>query len=217
MEPELTRFMFNGEYYTGEIKMVTPEPEPTPESTPEPEPEPVKVEEPESTSESTPEPTPEPTPESTLESTPEPTAESTLESTPEPTAESTPEPEPTPEPVKVEEPESTPEPEPVKVEEPESTPEPEPIKVEEPTPEVKRNKNELGIDRTTTIRLSKFDIIRARVFPHKSATIDITIYANDKEVERVVLLSGEDYLKWSSDDDYLYDYVRENIEKIYDN
>ena len=159
MEEERTRFMFNGEYYTGEIKMVTPEPEPEPvkeEPTPEPEPEPVKEE-------------------------------------------------------------ATPEPEPVV----EPTPEPEPEPVVEPTPEpvveIKRNKNELGVNKTTITHLSKFDIRRARVYPHKSATIDIVIYTNDKEVERTVSLAGEDYLKWSSDDDYLYDYVRANIDKIYDN
>ena len=163
MEEERTRFMFNGEYYTGEIKMVTPEPEPVKE---EPEPEPVVIE-------------------------------------------ANPEPEPVKE-------EPTPEPEPVV----EPTPEPEPVK-EEPTPEpvveIKRNKNELGVNKTTITHLSKFDIRRARVYPHKSATIDIVIYTNDKEVERTVSLAGEDYLKWSSDDDYLYDYVRANIDKIYDN
>ena len=130
MEEERTRFIYNGKYYTGEIKMVTPE---------------SRVEEP-------------------------------------------------------------------KVEEP---------KVEKTkvvvVPEIIRNKNELGVDKTTIIRLSTFDIVRVRVSPHKCATIDIVIHANNKEIEKTVLLAGEDYLKWSSDDDYLYDYVRSNIDKIYDN
>ena len=83
-------------------------------------------------------------------------------------------------------------------------------------PEIKQN-NHLGIDKVVKIHLSSFEILRVRVSPYKSATIDIVIYTNNKEIERSVVLAGEDYLKWSSDDQYLYTYCRENIEKVYDN
>lgn len=91
--------------------------------------------------------------------------------------------------------------------------------VEEPKVDVvfpvQREKNELRVDKTTRIHLLTFEILRVNVLPHQSATIDIVIKTDKHEFERTVSLSGQDYSKWSSDDDYLYDYVRENIGKIY--
>ena len=193
MESEKTRFTYNGEYYIGEIKMVTPElytpPEPEektmtieevkekPEIV-EPEPEVVIVEEPKRVM---PPPMPESMGEEPKNIYPPPIQEPTV--------------------VIVEEP-PKPESTVVKVEELKIVPD-------------KREKNELGVDKTTKIHLLTFEIIRVRVSPYQSATIDIVIKTDKHELERTILLTGSDYTKWSSNDDYLYDYVRENIDKIY--
>ena len=164
MEPEMTRFIYNGEYYTGEIKKATPELYTPPEPEPEPEPE-EKIN------------------------------------------------------VMIEEIKE--EPVIVVIEEPEPEPEqPAVVITEEPKVDVvvvpvHREKNELRVDKTTKIHLLTFEIVRVRVSPHQSATIDIVIKTDKHELERTASLSGQDYSKWSSDDDYLYDYVRENIDKIY--
>ena len=208
MESEKTRFTYNGEYYIGEIKMVTPElytpPEPEektmtieevkekPEIV-EPEPEVVMVEEPKIV---------EPEPEVVI-------VEEPKRVMPPPMPESMGE-----EPKNIYPPPIQ-EPTVVIVEEP-PKPESTVVKVEELkiVPD-KREKNELGVDKTTKIHLLTFEIIRVRVSPYQSATIDIVIKTDKHELERTILLTGSDYTKWSSNDDYLYDYVRENIDKIY--
>ena len=214
MESEKTRFTYNGEYYIGEIKMVTPE-----LYTP-PEPEEMIVEEQKV----------EPTIEEVKEEPQivEPEVEPTIvEVKEEPKIVIVEEPKrvmppPMPESMVMmgEEPKNIypppiQEPTVVIVEEP-PKPESTVVIVEElKTVPDKREKNELGVDKTTKIHLLTFEIIRVRVSPHQSATIDIVIKTDKHELERTVLLTGSDYKKWSSDDDYLYDYVRENIDKIY--
>ena len=168
MESERTRFIYNGEYYTGDIRIATPPKEP------EPEPEQVVIIE-EAKNEIQPQ-----------ELEPVVITEEPKQMFPHPPPESM---------VAI-------------ADKAELVPElvPEPRKI-----------NELGIDKTTKIHLSTFEILRIRVLPHKSATIDIVIKADKHDIERTVLLSGSAYTNWSSDDNYVYDYVHENIDKIYDN
>ena len=76
-------------------------------------------------------------------------------------------------------------------------------------------KNVLNIYKTRVTHLVSFDIIVIRVVPHTMATIDIQILTDTGHIFRTVNIVGENYLKWSSDDEYLYEYVKENIDYIF--
>lgn len=76
-------------------------------------------------------------------------------------------------------------------------------------------KNNINIDITTTITLYNFEIKHILIIPSTSATITITIHTSHLPVDRIVFLQGESYFAWSTCDDYLYDYIRENIKSIY--
>ena len=50
-----------------------------------------------------------------------------------------------------------------------------------------------------------------------SGHIYIMIFYNDTEtIEKNFILIDDEYLKWSSDD-YLYEYINNNIQKIFNN
>jgi hypothetical protein len=80
--------------------------------------------------------------------------------------------------------------------------------------EVQRN-NVLNIYKTVVTHLVSFDIIVIRVVPFVVASIDIQILTDTGYIYRTVNLTGDDYIKWSSDDNYLFMYVQENIEKVF--
>ena len=85
-----------------------------------------------------------------------------------------------------------------------------------PVEEVNESKiNDINIDITTTITLYDFEIRNILIIPSTSATISITIRTSHLPADRVVFLQGQAYLNWSTDDHYLYDYIRENIKSIY--
>jgi hypothetical protein len=96
-------------------------------------------------------------------------------------------------------------------------PYPLPIKVPEipEVPAVPRKKNELNITKVTTITLLTFDIRIIRVSPGCCCSVDIVINTTAGPQDRTVNLTGEDYTKWGCSDDYIYYYVRDNIDKIY--
>jgi hypothetical protein len=75
--------------------------------------------------------------------------------------------------------------------------------------------NKLDIYNTVVTHLISFDIIVIRVVPFVVASIDIQILTDTGHAYRTVNLTGDDYIKWSSDDGYLYTYTRKNIEKIF--
>lgn len=81
------------------------------------------------------------------------------------------------------------------------------------TPEIA--KNSINIDITNSVTLYDFTIKNVLVIPSTSATINIVIRTSHTEQERIVYLVGTAYLSWSADDNYLYDYIRENIQYIY--
>jgi hypothetical protein len=63
--------------------------------------------------------------------------------------------------------------------------------------------------------LESYSINIIRVIPLTCATIDISITAsNNKIYQRSIQLNGQEYLDWTSDD-YLYKYVEDNIDKIF--
>ena len=85
--------------------------------------------------------------------------------------------------------------------------------VEETHEELKRNI--LDIYKTVVTHLVSFDIIVIRVVPFVVASIDIQILTDTGHIYRTVNLTGADYIKWSSDDNYLFTYVRENIDTVF--
>jgi hypothetical protein len=73
----------------------------------------------------------------------------------------------------------------------------------------------LSLVKTETFSLDSFVINKVSVVPNISAVIEITIYAsNNKSYDRTLLIIGEDYNTWVTDD-YLYTYIQKNIEYIF--
>ena len=65
--------------------------------------------------------------------------------------------------------------------------------------------------------LQTYEILYINLKLYESATIYIMIfYNNDETVERSFILIGDEYLKWENDD-YLYSYINDNIERIFNN
>jgi hypothetical protein len=77
------------------------------------------------------------------------------------------------------------------------------------------SQNILNVYKTQVKHLVSFDIIVIRVVPHVMATIDIQILTDVGHIFRTVNLLGEDYLKWTNDDAFLYDFIKENIDTIF--
>ena len=65
--------------------------------------------------------------------------------------------------------------------------------------------------------LQSYEILYINLKLNESASIYIMIfYNNDETVERSFTLSGDEYLKWENDE-YLYSYINDNIERIFNN
>ena len=65
--------------------------------------------------------------------------------------------------------------------------------------------------------LQSYEILYINLKLNESASIYIMIfYNNDETVERSFTLIGDEYLKWENDD-YLYSYINDNIERIFNN
>ena len=65
--------------------------------------------------------------------------------------------------------------------------------------------------------IQSYEIFYVNLKLIESASIYIMIFFNDTEtVERSFFLIGDEYSKWINDD-YLYTYINDNIEKIFNN
>jgi hypothetical protein len=68
---------------------------------------------------------------------------------------------------------------------------------------------------TETFRLVRFQMDAIRMILHKSASIDISIFGdNDKQYSQTFFLHGPAYADYETDD-YLHEWVRNNIETIF--
>jgi hypothetical protein len=67
----------------------------------------------------------------------------------------------------------------------------------------------LTLEITETFKLVRFEIDTIRTIPYRSASID-----NKKQYSRTFFLIGQAYLDYQTDD-YLYTWVRNNIETIF--
>jgi hypothetical protein len=85
-------------------------------------------------------------------------------------------------------------------------------------PFIAQKKNDpqcLALEITEKFKLVRFEIDAIRIVPHKSASVDITIFGdNEKLYCRTFFLSGQAYLNYETDD-YLFEWVRNNIETIF--
>jgi hypothetical protein len=73
----------------------------------------------------------------------------------------------------------------------------------------------LTLEITENFRLIRFEIDAIRIIPHRSASIDITIFGdNGKQYCRTFFLFGQAYLDYETDD-YLFEWVRNNIETVF--
>ena len=65
--------------------------------------------------------------------------------------------------------------------------------------------------------IQSYEILYINLKLNVSGHIYIMIFYNDTEtIEKNFMLIDDEYLKWSSDD-YLYEYINNNIQKIFNN
>ena len=65
--------------------------------------------------------------------------------------------------------------------------------------------------------IQSYEILYINLKLNVSGHIYIMIFYNDNEtIEKDFMLIEDEYLKWSSDD-YLYEYINNNIQKIFNN
>ena len=75
--------------------------------------------------------------------------------------------------------------------------------------------NELIITKEYIIQ--SYEILYINLKLNESALIYIMLFFNDNEtVEKNFLLINDDYTQWTTDD-YLYTYINDNIERIFNN
>ena len=75
--------------------------------------------------------------------------------------------------------------------------------------------NEIIINKQYIIQ--SYEILYINLKLNVSGHIYIMIFYNDTEsIEKNFMLIEDEYLKWSSDD-YLYEYINNNIQKIFNN
>ena len=75
--------------------------------------------------------------------------------------------------------------------------------------------NEIIINKQYIIQ--SYEILYINLKLNESALIYIMIfYNNNQTIEKNFILIDDEYLKWSSDD-YLYEYINTNIQKIFNN
>ena len=75
--------------------------------------------------------------------------------------------------------------------------------------------NSIDVYKSVITHLVSFEIVVIRVVPYIVASIDIQILTDSGHIYRTVNLTGDDYRKWSTDDGYLYDFVKENIDIVF--
>jgi hypothetical protein len=79
------------------------------------------------------------------------------------------------------------------------------------------DKRALNITVSESFNLVSFNVKSITVSPYNAATVDLEIYAdNGRIISRSTTLSGTAYDEWGIDDDYIYQYVKDNINTIYE-
>ena len=75
--------------------------------------------------------------------------------------------------------------------------------------------NEIIINKQYIIQA--YEILYINLKLNESALIYIMLFFNDNEtIEKDFILIGQDYTDWNTDD-YLYSYINNNIERIFNN
>lgn len=75
--------------------------------------------------------------------------------------------------------------------------------------------NSLSLAITESYTLDFFNIEKITVEPNQRCVIEIEIMgSNGKLYNRILALTGQDYLDWATDD-YLYTYIQNNITTIF--
>jgi hypothetical protein len=89
------------------------------------------------------------------------------------------------------------------------------LPLEETPTSAEMDPTSLTLEITEKFRLIRFELDAIRIIPHRSASIDITIFGdNGKQYCRTFFLCGQAYLDYETDDD-LFEWVRNNIETIF--
>ena len=71
------------------------------------------------------------------------------------------------------------------------------------------------ISKTNTYIFTSIKIINVVINPNTNATIYLTFSTDDgKTITTTILLEGNDYTSWGADDNYLYEYIQNNISTI---
>jgi hypothetical protein len=89
------------------------------------------------------------------------------------------------------------------------------LPLEETPTSAEMDPTSLTLEIPEKFRLIRFELDAIRIIPHRSASIDITIFGdNGKQYCRTFFLCGQAYLDYETDD-YLFEWVRNNIETIF--
>ena len=74
----------------------------------------------------------------------------------------------------------------------------------------------LPISFTTSYNILSFDVQSVLIKLFTSATLYITLYTDSGlKIPKSILLAGDDYSNWGADDNYLMNYIINNIHTIY--
>ena len=73
---------------------------------------------------------------------------------------------------------------------------------------------------TIQYKITRFKAVVLSIVLKQSAMIDVSFYDDERDypvAQRPVLLQGEDYEKWGTDDDYINEYIIANMNTILSN
>ena len=74
----------------------------------------------------------------------------------------------------------------------------------------------LPISFSTSYNIVSFDVQSIIIKLFTSATLYITLYTDSSlKIPKSILLAGDDYSNWGADDNYLMNYIINNIHTIY--
>ena len=74
---------------------------------------------------------------------------------------------------------------------------------------------ELNLDYTKTMKIVSFDISGVRLVLFKSAVVNVIFTCDDgNTIHKELIIEGDEYLKWSSDDNFIIDYIVKNSHEI---
>ena len=69
------------------------------------------------------------------------------------------------------------------------------------------------IIKTTTVKITSISVSVISLELFKSATLSVMFYSDNGSVvdSKIIILKGDDYMLWKDDDQYIIDYVIQNI------